>query len=85
VHEVDRHGGGQAEALVEGRQFEKEGRFAREAYPVMTAWGLHRWALATWLLFQNALDLRQLDGLLVRLRLYYRRYWNREVEFSSPE
>jgi hypothetical protein len=33
------------------------------------------WILA-WMVFQNALELRQLDGLLVRLRLYYRRYWN---------
>jgi hypothetical protein len=51
----------------------------------MSAWKLHCWALAAWLLLQNALELRQLDGLLVRLRLYYRRYWNREVEFTPPE
>lgn len=74
-----------AEALVEGRQFEEAARLAREAYPIMAAWGLHRWALAAWLFLRNALELRQVDGLMVRLRLYYRRYWNREVEFTAPE
>jgi hypothetical protein len=74
-----------AKALVEGRQFDDAVMLTREKYPVVTAWRLHRWALAAWLLLQNALELRQLDGLLVRLRLYYRRYWNREVEFTPPE
>ncbi|HEY6323564.1 MAG TPA: hypothetical protein VJA16_18645 [Thermoanaerobaculia bacterium] len=72
-----------AEALVEGQQFEEAVRLAREVYPVMAAWGLHRWALAAWLLLQNALELRQVDGLFARIRVYYRRYWNREVEFDA--
>lgn len=47
----------------------------------MTTWKMHRHALAAWLIFQNALELRQADGIFANLRVYYRRYWNREVEF----
>jgi tetratricopeptide (TPR) repeat protein len=73
-----------AEATAAGRQFDEAAKLVRGLYPLMVTWGLHRWALAAWLLLQNALELRQLDGMFVRLRAYYRRYWNREMEFT-PE
>jgi tetratricopeptide (TPR) repeat protein len=73
-----------AEALAEGDRFEEAAKLVRQVYPLMTTWGLHRWALAAWLILQNALELRQLDGIFIRLRAYYRRFWNKEAEFT-PE
>jgi tetratricopeptide (TPR) repeat protein len=71
-----------AEALADGRQYDEAVRLVREVLPVLSAWRLHRWSLAAWLIFQHALELREVDGLFQRLRLYYRRFWNREAEFT---
>jgi ATP/maltotriose-dependent transcriptional regulator MalT len=75
-----------AEALAEGRQFEEAAKLARDVFLLMSAWKMHRWALAAWLVFQNAVELHQAEGaFFTRLRVYYRRYWNREAEFTPPE
>jgi len=70
-----------AEAMAEGRKYDEAAHLVRGLYPLMATWGLHRWALAAWLLLENALRLRELDGIFLRIRAYYRRYWNREGEF----
>lgn len=72
-----------AEALTEGCQNDEAIRLVSAAHPVMAAWGLHRWALAAWLVLQHALEMRQVGGLFAQLRVYYRRYWNRGVEFRA--
>jgi hypothetical protein len=49
----------------------------------MVSWGLHRPALAAWLVFQNALELRELDGMFNRMRLYFLRNWNVPAELTE--
>jgi tetratricopeptide (TPR) repeat protein len=72
-----------AEAYVAQGHHASAARLAGEVYPIMARWGLHRPALAAWLILQNALELRQADELFSRLRIYYRRHWNREAEFTA--
>jgi tetratricopeptide (TPR) repeat protein len=72
-----------AEAYVALGQHASAARLTGEVYPVMAQWGLHRPALAAWLVFQNALELRQAEDLFSRLRVYYRRYWVKEAEFAA--
>ncbi len=56
------------------------GRLLADVTPVMTGWKLHRNALAAWLMFQQALEVRRdadaVAALFARLRLYYRRNWH---------
>jgi tetratricopeptide (TPR) repeat protein len=68
---------------VAGGAFEQAARLAARVYPVLVAWGLNRYALAAWLMLQNALELRQLDDLLARLEIYFRRHWHRPAEFAQ--
>lgn len=46
----------------------------RECYPILQAWGLHRFALAAWLVFAEALANHRIDSLFEQIRQYYRRY-----------
>jgi tetratricopeptide (TPR) repeat protein len=72
-----------AEAYTAAGRFEEAAKLTRDVYPIMTTWKMHRHALAAWLIFQNALELRQVDGIFANLRIYYRRYWNKEVAFTA--
>jgi tetratricopeptide (TPR) repeat protein len=72
-----------AEALTAGCHYDEAIRLVSAAHPVMAAWGLHRWALAAWLVLQHALEMRQVGGIFAQLRVYYRRHWNRGVEFRA--
>jgi len=56
-----------AEALAEGRQFEAAAELAREVFTLMSTWKMHRWALAAWLLFQNAVEMHQTDAAFLPL------------------
>ena len=73
-----------ADAYVALGKHASAARLAGEVYPIMARWQLHRPALAAWLILQNALELRQADELFSRLRVYYRRHWNKAAEFN-PE
>jgi tetratricopeptide (TPR) repeat protein len=72
-----------AEVIARSGQVEEAAKLVRQVYPIMVNWGLHRHALATWLMLREALELRQLDGLFTRMRAYYRRYWNRPAAFPT--
>jgi hypothetical protein len=48
----------------------------------MAHWGVHRPALAAWLIFQKALELGEVDRMFASLRLYYYRHWLVPAEFS---
>ncbi len=79
-----------AEAHVAAGEMTTAGRLLAEVTPLMTAWKLHRNALAAWLMFQKALEERRDGGavavaaLFSRLRLYYLRYWHvPTAEFSG--
>ncbi|HVT58334.1 MAG TPA: tetratricopeptide repeat protein [Thermoanaerobaculia bacterium] len=74
-----------AETYVARGAFEPAEKLVREVYPIMASWKLHRHALAAWLVLQEALELRQIDGVFDRLQLYYRRYWNKAVEFGDRQ
>jgi hypothetical protein len=60
---------------VAAGNYAEAGKLAAEIYPTLVSWGLHGHGLAAWLVLQNALDLRELDGLLTRIRLYFLRHW----------
>ena len=72
-----------AEVIAASDQFEEAAKLVRQVYPIMVNWGLHRYALATWLMLREALELRQLNGLFSRMRVYYRRHWNRPAAFQT--
>jgi tetratricopeptide (TPR) repeat protein len=60
-------------------------RLVSEVMPRLASWQPHRSTLGAWLLFEKALeeasDAREAGALFARLRLYLRRYWNKEAEF----
>ena len=72
-----------AEVITRSGQVEEAAKFVRQVYPIMVNWGLHRYALATWLMLREALELCQLDDLFSRMRAYYRRNWNRPAAFPT--
>jgi tetratricopeptide (TPR) repeat protein len=72
-----------AEVIARSGQVEEAAKLVRQVYPIMVNWGLHRYALATWLMLREALELRQLDDLFSRMRTYYRRHWNRPAAFPT--
>jgi tetratricopeptide (TPR) repeat protein len=72
-----------AEVIARSGQVEEAAKLVRQVHPIMVSWGLHRYALATWLMLREALELRQLDDLFSRMRIYYRRHWNRPAAFPT--
>lgn len=74
-----------AEIHVARGEFAAGARLAADIYPIMVQRGLHRPALAAWLVFQQALERGQAARLCARLRLYYRRHWLVGAEFPSEK
>jgi tetratricopeptide (TPR) repeat protein len=72
-----------AEVLAAAGQVEEAAVLVRQFFPIMTAWSMHRYALAAWLMLREALELRQVTDLIPRLRLYFRRHWNRPAAFAA--
>jgi tetratricopeptide (TPR) repeat protein len=78
-----------AEAHVAVGEIATAGRLLAEVTPIMTAWRLHRNAMAAWLMFQQALEEQVQAGatartLFARIRLYYLRYWHvPQAEFKA--
>lgn len=73
-----------AEAMFANGDHASATRLVSEVYPIMAQWGLHVHAVAAWLVFQQALELRQADDHFAQVRLYFRRHWNKPAEFA-PE
>jgi tetratricopeptide (TPR) repeat protein len=71
-----------AEAYVAAGEVEDAARMVGEVYPILVRWGLHRDALSAWLLLQNALELRQTEGLFAALQEYFRRHRVRPGAFD---
>ena len=72
----------------------KQGEAARAAdlaagrYTIMRSWGLHKDALAAWIVFQESLQALQQDGralgdLCGRIQEYFRRHWIRPSGFVA--
>lgn len=47
--------------------------------------GLHRYALAAWLMLQQAIGERQAEAIFGQIREYYRRYWVRPAPLGGLE
>jgi tetratricopeptide (TPR) repeat protein len=74
--------------------FTKQGEAARAAdlaagcYTIMRSWGLHKDALAAWIVFQESLQALRQDGqalgdLCGRIEEYFRRHWVRPAGFVA--
>jgi tetratricopeptide (TPR) repeat protein len=65
-----------AQALAAKGEPERAARLAAECYSIMKNWGLHKDALAAWLVFQDALSQeRGIREIFGRVGEYYRRHW----------
>jgi tetratricopeptide (TPR) repeat protein len=71
-----------AELLVFKGEINRAAELVEGCYPIMQAWGLHRFALAAWLVFAEALANHQIDSLFERIRDYYRRHWVKPEAFQ---
>ncbi len=61
-------------------------QLAAECYSIMKNWGLHKDALAAWLVFQDALSQeRGVNAIFERVGEYYRRHWFLPARFEPGE
>ncbi len=72
-----------AEVLAAKGEPNRAAELIGQSYPILVSWGLHRDALAAWLVFQDALDQGQIEGIFERIRGYYRRHWVKPVAFGG--
>jgi tetratricopeptide (TPR) repeat protein len=72
-----------AQVLASKGEPERAAQLAAECYSIMKNWGLHKDALAAWLVFQAALSqehgMREIFG---RVGEYYRRHWFLPARFE---
>ena len=61
-----------AEVLVKKGDMDRAAELVGQCYPILESWGLHRYALAAWLFFQQTLARHQIGDVFQRLRAYYR-------------
>lgn len=76
-----------AQVLTAKDEPERAAQLAAECYSIMKAWGLHKDALAAWLVFQEALSQEMArNELFGQLGDYFRRHWFMPARFeeSSP-
>lgn len=71
-----------AEVLVKKGEINRAAELVEECYPILESWGLHRYALAAWLFFQQALAEHQVGDVFRKVRAYYRRHWARPAELG---
>ncbi|HEY2294836.1 MAG TPA: hypothetical protein VGM86_29385 [Thermoanaerobaculia bacterium] len=75
-----------AQVLASKGEPERAAQLAAECYSIMKNWGLHKDALAAWLVFQEALSqehgMREIFG---RVGEYYRRHWFLPARFEPGE
>jgi len=71
-----------AEVLVGRGEPDRAAALVEQCYTIMQAWGLHRYALAAWTVFQKALVQGQVERVFGKIREYYRRHWVKPVELD---
>lgn len=71
-----------AEVLVKKGETNRAAELVEECYPILESWGLHRYALAAWLFFQQALAEHQVGDVFRKVRAYYRRHWAQPAELG---
>ena len=73
-----------AQVLAAKDETERAAQLAAECYSIMKNWGLHKDALAAWLVFQEALSEEMARGeLFGRLGEYFRRHWFIPAQFEG--
>jgi hypothetical protein len=76
-----------AEVLTRKGEPARAAELAAQCYSIMKNWGLHKFALGAWLVFQDALAHEAAAGdLFLRVGEYYRRHWfmPRTFELDRP-
>jgi tetratricopeptide (TPR) repeat protein len=72
-----------AQVLASKGEPERAAQLAAECYSIMKNWGLHKDALAAWLVFQEALSQeRGIREIFGRAGEYYRRHWFLPARFE---
>lgn len=71
-----------AEVLVKKGETNRAAELVEECYPILESWGLHRYALAAWLFFQQALAEHRVEDVFKTIRAYYRRHWANPPELG---
>ncbi len=75
-----------AEVLTKKGEAARAADLAAGCYSIMRSWGLHKDALAAWIVFQNALGAlaegKALGDLFGKVQEYYRRHWVRPAAFE---
>lgn len=75
-----------AQVLAAKGEAERAARLAAECYSIMKSWGLHRDALAAWLVFQEALSQKRgVREIFGRVGEYYRRHWFMPARFEPDK
>ncbi len=72
-----------AEVLAMKGEIEGAATLVREVHTIMANWKLHRYALAAWLYFERLLTEGRWSHVFAKLRIYYRRHWNRAEAFEE--
>ncbi len=72
-----------AEVLVSKGEHARAEDLIAQCQPILASWGLHRYALAAWLMLQQAIGERQAGAIFGQIREYYRRYWVRPAPFGG--
>jgi tetratricopeptide (TPR) repeat protein len=72
-----------AKVLTWKGEIARAAELAGQCYSIMKSWGLHRDALAAWLVLQQALAQGHgLGDIFQRIEVYYRRHWVRPAAFA---
>lgn len=72
-----------AQVLTKNGEPARAAELAAECYSVMKGWGLHKDALAAWIVFRDALSHGRVMGdLFERIGDYYRRHWFMPARFD---
>ncbi len=72
-----------AKVLTWQGNFSLAAELAGQCFSIMKGWGLHRDALAAWLVLQETLAQgRGLGDIFQRIEIYYRRHWVRPASFQ---
>ena len=72
-----------AEVLVAKGEYARAEELIGQCHPILASWGLHRYALAAWLMLQRAIGERRIGAIFGQIREYYRRYWVRPSPFGG--
>jgi tetratricopeptide (TPR) repeat protein len=77
-----------AEVLTKQGEAARAADLAAGCYTIMRTWGLHKDALAAWIVFQESLQALQRDSealgdLCGRIQVYFRRHWVRPAGFVA--